>query len=71
MPRYAYDCKSCGSTFDVLHLSFSGADQAEKEGIECPQCHVKDSTRNTNPHESMKGGGFNKYGLWTYGGAGN
>lgn len=68
MPRYAYDCSACEETFDVLHLSFSGAEEAEKLGIECPSCHKTNTKRNLNPHESMKGGGFRRYGLWTYGG---
>jgi len=71
MPRYAYDCKDCGETFDVLHLSFSGAEEAEKAGIECPHCHKINTARNTVPSVSMRGGGFRRYGLWTYGGPGN
>lgn len=70
MPRYAYVCK-CGNSFDVLHLSFSGADSAEKAGIECPKCGTTRTVRNTKPSESMTGGAFRRYGLWTYGGAGN
>lgn len=70
MPRYAYNC-DCGNTFDVLHLSFSGADAAEKEGIACPKCGSVRTARSTKPSESMAGGAFRRYGLWTYGGSGN
>lgn len=65
MPIYAYKCK-CGHTFDQLHTSFGAADRAEKEGIECPKCKSTKTSRNLVPGESMKGGGFNKYGIWTY-----
>lgn len=66
MPIYAYKCK-CGHTFDQLHTSFGAADRAEKAGIECPKCKSTTKTsRNLEPKESMKGGGFNKYGIWTY-----
>jgi len=70
MPRYAYACE-CGHKFEMLHLSFSGAALAEAEGINCEKCGNKKVSRNPDPHESMKGGGFKRYGLWTYGGAGN
>lgn len=66
MPKYSYQCKKCKSTFDELHLSFSGAEAAEKAGIVCTNCGSKRTARNTNPGESMKGSGFRKYGLHTY-----
>lgn len=65
MPKYSYKCE-CGNVFDELHLSFSGAERAEKEGIVCPKCNTARTARNDNPAEAMRGGGFRKYGLWTY-----
>lgn len=70
MPRYAYACE-CGNKFEVLYLSFSGADAAEKAGVECQKCNNPKTPRNPDPQEAYAGGGFRRYGLWTYGGAGN
>lgn len=64
MPVYSYKC-GCGNVFDELFLSFSSAESAEKKGITCPKCG-KNAKKNDDPKESMKGGGFKKYGLWTY-----
>lgn len=68
MPRYAYQCSVCEETFDELFLSFSGAAEAEKEGLTCPKGCGKTAKRDTRPEKSMAGGAFRKYGLWTYGG---
>jgi hypothetical protein len=65
MPVYNYKCK-CGHAFDEFHTSFGAAERAEADGIECPKCHKKPVLRNTLPGESMKGGAFRKYGLYTY-----
>lgn len=66
MPRYSYRCP-CGNVFDELFLSFSSADTAERDKtILCPQCQSRKVERNKDPNESMKGGAFRKYGLWTY-----
>lgn len=66
MPKYSYICEECENHFDELHTSFGAADRAEKEGVPCPKCESRKTARNKNPHESMKGGAFRKYGLYTY-----
>jgi DNA-directed RNA polymerase subunit RPC12/RpoP len=68
VPKYSYVC-GCGHSFDELHLSFGSAERAEAEGIKCPKCGSTKTTRDTMA--SMKGGGFRRYGLWTYDGKGN
>lgn len=70
MPRYSYTCKQCGKTFDELHTSFGAADRAEVAGIGCHGCGSTKTSRDRGV-ASMVGGGFRRYGLWTYDGKGN
>jgi predicted nucleic acid-binding Zn ribbon protein len=65
MPTYSYVCE-CGHVFDEFHTSFGAAGRAEKDGITCPKCSTTRTGRNPDPGESMKGGAFRKYGLYTY-----
>lgn len=71
MPRYNYECSKCGEIFEELFLSFSAADAAEKDGLECPKGCGQQGKRDTNPGRAWAGGSFSRWGLWTYGGAGN
>jgi predicted nucleic acid-binding Zn ribbon protein len=64
VPIYSYKCK-CGNVFDVFHTSFGAAAEAEADGVKCSKC-AKPAARNSTPDESMKGGAFRKYGLYTY-----
>ena len=68
MPIYARDCEECGNEWDHLTLSFSGADEEEKEGVICPRCLSKKTGRTGDPNRAMANAsrGFNRYGLYTY-----
>ncbi|HUL44845.1 MAG TPA: zinc ribbon domain-containing protein [Bacteroidota bacterium] len=40
MPTFDYECKKCGTKFDILHLT-----REVKDDVVCPSCGSKDHKR--------------------------
>lgn len=64
MPTFVYTCSN-GHTFDHLFTSISERRRLEvQKAVTCPECKSTEVTK--DDVASMRGGGFSKYGLWTY-----